>query len=415
MTTTDTTCWTPTPRRLAPQDLPSWATPTHIAAIGEDYQSLNEALFDAHTQGGWDQPHAVYGVLTADQLRTVAPTLALHVPGALMAVRLPSADVPRRHNLHHLLACLDLTGWHGAMVVVEGWATSAGQVRTETRMLQYATAAGDDGFAMRRRTRHGESPTEYVAGCAGAVGDLLRAAVGRRFRTPLPTLVAHGLVSDYLTRGLAGHDDLTDPTLTDAEVVHRLGFSDGMPTCLVDALYPTLAGTVGEIVPSVPEDGPDIAVTPDLVEWLGMDFFRLGAAQFTDRDFLVRATWAVLEVANPDSETGTSVRRRLARFDQEFSATNDDSIAAGFVADPAFAAGLVASLLLAPGGHLWVSVGSQPGESPAMRKLLRALRTLFKSCDPTSPDLPLLAHRIGVLADAADGKLPTSETLAVRS
>ena len=415
MTTTDTTCWTPTPRRLAPQDLLSWATPTHIAAVGEDYQSLSEALFDAHTQGGWDQPPAVYGVLTADQLRTAAPTLAPYHPGALTALRLPAADVPNPHSPYQLMACLDLTGWRGAMAVVEGWAPSGDKVRTETRVLQYAGTDGAEAAALRSRTRHGESPTEYVASCAGAVRDFLRAAVGRRFRTPLPTLVTHGLVSDYLTRELAGHDDLTDPTLTDAEVVHRLGFSDGMPTWLVDALYPTLAGTVGEIVESVPRNCSDIAVTPDLVDWLGMDFFRLGIVHVADRDFLVRATWAVLEVANPESETGTSVRRRLAKFDQEFRATNDDSIAARFVADPAFAANAVALMLFAPDGHLWVSVGSQPGESPAMRKLLRALRTLFKSCDPTSPDLPLLAHRIGVLADAADGKLPTSETLAVRS
>ena len=79
-------------------------------AVGEDYQGLTEALLDAHTPGGWDQPPAVYGVLTADQLHTVAPTLTPHAPGTLVAVRIPDPNAPRPCTVYHPLARLDRTG-----------------------------------------------------------------------------------------------------------------------------------------------------------------------------------------------------------------------------------------------------------------------------------------------------------------
>ncbi len=200
-----------------------------------------------------------------------------------------------------------------------------------------------------------------------------------------------------------------DATLTDGEVIQRIGFADGVPAPLVDDLFPALAGTVGDIVESVPRHGADMAVTPDLVDWLGMDFFRLGAAHVVDRDYLVSATLTVLEVANPDSDAGVPVRQRLAQVNKESRAAINDSITARLVTDPAVAAGTVAHLLFARGGDLWVAQGSQPGQPPAVRKFVRALRKLFLACDPTSPDLPLLARRIGVLADAAEGTLPATE------
>jgi hypothetical protein len=419
VTTTDTTCWTPTPRRLAPHDLPSWATPTDIVAAGEDYQGLTEALLDAHTPGGWNQPPAVYGVLTANQLHTIAPTLTPHVPDALMAVRIPGPDVPQscgRYGAYHLLACLNLTGWHGVVVVSEAWARKGANARTEMRMLQFAAADGTDGGGARRRISRGESPTEHTGTWPGTLRDFLRATVGHRFRPPLPTQLVQHLIVGYLSGDLGfPMTDLMDPALTDDEVVQRLDFTDGVPAPLVDAIFPNLASTVGDIVDSMPRHGYDIAVTPELVDWLGMDFFRLGAAQLTDRDFLVRATWTVLEVANPDCANGTLVRQRLAGVDREGSATTDDSIAARLVADPAFAADAVAHILFAPDGHLWVADGDESGQSPAVRSFVRALRTMFHLCEHISPELPLLAHRIGVLADAAEGTLPTNEALAGKS
>ena len=385
-------------------------------AVGEDYQGLTEALLDAHTPGGWDQPPAVYGVLTADQLHTVAPTLTPHAPGTLVAVRIPDPNAPRPCTVYHPLACLDLTGWHGAMVVHEALVHHGANGRTEVRRLQYAATDGTDSAAMRRRIRRGESPTEYAASGAGAVRDFLRATVGRRFQPPLLVLVAQTLVTRFVSGDLDGlYANLTNPALTDDQVVQRLGFTDGVPGHLVPALFSTLVGTVGDIVSSLLQGGNDIAVTPDLVGWLGMDFFRLGASQLVDWDFLVRATWTVLEVANPDSAPGTLVRRRLAQVDQESSATVDECIADRLVADPAFTATALAAILFGPEGTHWVTEASQDGQTATVRSFLRALRTLFYACDPASPELPLLAHRIGVLADAADGTRPATEAPAGRA
>ena len=44
--------------------------------------------------------------------------------------------------------------------------------------------------------------------------------------------------------------------------------------------------------------------------------------------------------------------------------------------------------------------GGLPGKSAAHRKLLRALRALSQACDPTSPNVPLFARRVGLLFDA---------------
>ena len=409
MTTTDTTCWTPTPLRFDPHDLPTWATSTDVVAVGDDHQGLTEALLDAHTPGGWYQRPAVYGVLTADQLRTVAPTLTPCDPDSLVAVRIPTAEVQRWVSPYHLLACLDLTGWHGAMVVHEGWSRNRGNGRTETRRLQYAATDGTDSAAMRRRIGRGQTPTEYDASGAGAVRDFLRATVGRRFRVPLPRRMAETLVTSFLYGDLDGlHMELMDPALTDDEVVQMFDFTDGVPAYVVAALFPTLAGTVGDIVSSLLRGGNDIAVTHDLVDWLGMDFFRLGAAQLADRDFLVRATWTVLELANPDSEAGAPIRQRFALADED-TCLIDKSIADRRVAVAEFAADTVCAFLFARGGYFWVHADIQPEEPPAARKLRRALKTLFYACDPASPELPLLAHRIGVLADAAESTLPNGQ------
>ena len=160
MSATDTPLWTPTVRRIAPDDLITMATPARVAGHGATYHELADSVLDAYEPGGWDQQSAVYGVLPA----RMGPPLAAETSDTeqLVAVRIPDPDVPDVYSPYHLLACLDLTAWHGALLVSEGWERGPAGRGRELRQVSYASVAGEEGAVTRFRRGRGTTPSDVT-------------------------------------------------------------------------------------------------------------------------------------------------------------------------------------------------------------------------------------------------------------
>lgn len=374
--------WTPTPRRYTPEDLAS------ALRIGPapDYPALASAVLDAYDPDKWGLRPEVWAVEEA--------------PDGLWAVLVPFVDISGRTSAYHQLACLDLGAFAGAVVVQEGYGKGlATGGREEARIAFFTSADGAEGSELRLRAN---GRTLVLDGLSGCVAAFLRAALGRRFRQPLPPELVECIVRAGVS---GGDDDLLDTLLcegySDAEFVDVLGFAEGVPAELLEQLYPRRAYCLADVVPGLAEPGVrGIAMTDALVDWLGEDFFRVGAQDLMPSPYLVRASWAALRVADPDDERGSAMRRRMARMLAE--APPEAGLARAL--DEVCEAQLVATLLFSPEGPRLLAAGVKPGAPPEMRKFYRALRALFHDCDPRRPDVPLLARRMGVLAEAAEGK-----------
>lgn len=392
---TTATLWTPTLLNLPFDTFDDWASPDDVTAAADNFPDLCDALLDAHAGGGWDQPAVIYAVG-----RAAAPFASANSAtgtGDLVAVRLPDRDLPNMLSTYHLLAGLNLAGWDGVVTVTEVWMTEvragAGDYRREGRAAYYATSAGGSGGASRYRTRDGETASMH-GNVGGPLFHFLRASLGIRFRAALDWCVAAVTIDSYVNgEHLGPFTALADTSISDSEAVEASGLADGMLPEVRDLLFPRLAGSFTELQVGCSVALGNIAVTPDMLDWLGLDFFRIGALNTVDRNYLVRVAWLALQVADPDSQCGQMVLRRALRAD--FGTGGQD---------PGCVAGQLAVRLFSPEGITLVSQGSMPGQSAAERKMWRAVRTLFAACDPTSPEVPMFARRLGLVQDACEGR-----------
>ena len=369
----------------------TWASPTHAPVVANDYPALATALLDHHRRS--DRQSAVYGVLPAEQNphHRGGPST-----GHLRAVRLPATDLPGGGNLYQQLACLDLTGWDGVVAVGDLAPCEVPEPENATPGLVWATRAGADGFAVLRTGAQRSRATILPNAVVGGATHFARAAIGRRFRTPLPFVLVCRMVTEVV-------DDpdspvarvLLDPTVDDEVVIDSLGLAAGVSHELVEQLCPQLATRASEVLPTIESTAEDLAVTPDLNDWMGGGFFRLGLTADLEAGFLVRAVYALAVAANPNDPRGEQVRRTLAALTQAFTRDHGHRLV-----PREYHFDLLCSIVLNPYAIHRLLVGSYKDSYPPQQRFHQALVALLETCDP---GMPLLARRVAALHAAAEG------------
>ena len=388
--TTITTCWTPSLRRYAPQDAATLASPTDAPVVAEDYPALAAALLD-HRRASSDRQDAVYGVLAAAQVpqHRVEPR-----SGQLRAVRLPATDLPGGGNLYQLLACLDLTGWDGVVAAGDLAPCEVPEPGNVPLGLVWATRAGADGVAVHQEDARRSGTTVHPNTVVGSNTDFTRAAIGRRFRTPLPYTLVYSMVTECVSDpdGEVAQVIL-DPTIDDKAVIEALGLTAGVSPELVDQVCPEVATRASEVVPSIQSTSDDLVVTPDLINWMGGGFFRLGLTADLETGFLVRAVYALAVAANPNDPRGEQVRRTLAALTRDHGHR---------VVDRNNLFNLLCAIVLNPKTIHPLLQGTRRDTYPPRLRFGQALVALLEACDP-NPGMPLLARRVAALHAATEG------------
>lgn len=189
---------------------------------------------------------------------------------------------------------------------------------------------------------------------------------------------------------------MLDPCVDDATIVAEFGLASGVSPALIDQVCPDMATLVSEVVPAMDCAGCEIVVTPELVEWMGGVFFRLGLHADLEPDFLVYAAGAITAFADPDDARGEPVRQRLAEL-VEAGASDLGQPAL----DEQERLHLLCSIVFDPRTIRRLLFGLTNNSYAPWSRFAEALRQLLADSAP-HPDMPLIARRVAAMLDAAE-------------